>query len=174
MIGPTYFEYFGVYHDNALYYLPLNYEYPVIKHELHQNIHRTIPNTNIPNIHDPRGSKVHGLRVGKYFWIFGGVMPNPNPRHKPFIAQYDTSLWHIKKESWISGPKLPEKIAEFPIGVCATALNSTTVVFIIGQSESLVTYNFQTDAWKYLPEGVSPWKLNPSTCSIIQDKQNRM
>ena len=76
--GPTYFEYFGVYHNNALYYLPLNFYYPVIRHELLQNIHRTIPNTMIPNVHDPRGSTVHGLRVGKYFWIFGGVLENPN------------------------------------------------------------------------------------------------
>ena len=172
--GPTYFDYFGVYHNNALYYLPLNFEYPVIRHELHQNIHRTIPNSNIPNVHDPRGSIVHGLRVGKYFWIFGGVVKNSNPSISPFSAQYHTSLWHIKKESWISGPKLPEIIAEYPNFVCATALNSTTVVFFSKLSLSLITYNLQKDAWKDLPEGVPPWKLNPRTCSIIQDKQNRM
>ena len=45
-------------------------------------MHRTIPNTIIPNVHDPRGSKVHGLRVGKYFWIFGGVLESPNQDHQ--------------------------------------------------------------------------------------------
>ena len=171
MIGPTYFEYFGVYHDNALYYLPLNSDYSVIRHELDQNAHRTIPNTNIPNVHDTRGSTAHGLRVGKYFWIFGGVVETNTGI---FLLQYDTALWHIERELWISGPKLPEKIAKSPNYMCATALNSTTVMFITRESQSLITYNFENDIWKYLPEGVAPWKVKPRTCSIIQNKQTEM
>ena len=170
--GPTYLEYFGVYHNNALYYLPLNLDYPVIRHELDHNSHRTLPNTNIPNVHDTRGSTAHGLRVGKYFWIFGGVVESPN--HGIFLRQYDTSLWHIERELWISGPKLPEKIAKSPNYMCATALNSTTVIFITRESQSLIIYNFENDNWKYLPEGVAPWKVKPRTCSIIQTKQTEM
>ena len=90
------------------------------------------------------------------------------------MPQYDTSLWHIERELWISGPKLPEMIALYPSFVCTVTLNSTTVMFIGDESQSLITYNFQNNIWKYVPNVVVPWKLQPSTCSILHDKQTRM
>ena len=168
--GPTYYDYFGVYHNNALYYLPCNVDFWVIKHDLHKNSHRTIPNTEIPNIHDSRGIIIHGLRVGNYFWIFGGHVPNEG--EESFSIQYDTSLWIIERELWISGPRLPELIAKNPTFLCATALNSTTVMFIGMRSKKVVTYDFQNNVWKYLSEP-APWKIWARTCSTIQDKQTK-
>ena len=91
-----------------------------------------------------------------------------------FIPQYATSLWHIERELWIAGPKLPEMIALYPSFVCAVTLNSTTVMFISEESQPLITYNFQNNVWKYKSDVVVPWKLQPSSCSLVQDKQTRM
>ena len=163
--------YFGVFYDNILYYLPCNVNSPVIKHELLKNSHRTIPSTYIPNVHDSRATMIHGLRIGKYFWIFGGNIPLS--KIELFKIQYETSLWSIERELWISGPKLPEIIGTNLSTICVTALNSTTVMFIGMGSQNLITYNFQNDIWKYSPV-IAKWTIKASTCSTIHDKKANM
>ena len=56
-----------------------------------------------------------------------------------------TSLWIIDKESWIKGPSLPKqiKVENF----CATALNSTTVLFF-GLESSGIRNNLGYDVLK--------------------------
>ena len=56
-----------------------------------------------------------------------------------------TSLWVIDKESWIKGPSLPQQINV--VSFCATALNSTTVLFF-GLKSSGIRNNLGYDILK--------------------------
>ena len=56
-----------------------------------------------------------------------------------------TSLWVIDKETWIKGPSLPKQINVESF--CATALNSTTVLFFALKSSG-VRNNFGYDILK--------------------------
>ena len=56
-----------------------------------------------------------------------------------------TSLWVIDKETWIKGPSLPKQINVESF--CATALNSTTVLFF-GLKSSGIRNNLGYDILK--------------------------
>ena len=66
------YDYFGVYHNNSIYYLSTNPNSNTIVHRIDTEklFHREILYTNIPNSHI--GAKVKGIRVGNFFWIIGG------------------------------------------------------------------------------------------------------
>ena len=68
------YNYFGVYHDNSIYYLSCNPNIDVTKQTLVSGkmYHRKIMNSKIPNRHISGTVRtVEGLRVGNYFWIMG-------------------------------------------------------------------------------------------------------
>ena len=69
------YDYFGVYHNNSIYYLSTNPNSNTIVHRIDTKklFHREILYTNIPNIHI--GANVKGIRVGNFFWIIGGWEP---------------------------------------------------------------------------------------------------
>ena len=59
-----------------------------------------------------------------------------------------TSLWVIDKESWIKGPSLPQQINVERF--CATALNSTTVLFFDLKSSGIrnnLGYDILKNTW---------------------------
>ena len=65
-----------------------------------------------------------------------------------------TLIWNIKKERWMIGPLIPEKIISH--GYCLLALNSTVAVFLGGiqiasQKQSVDVFNFETYSWSQLP-----------------------
>ena len=66
------YDYFGVYHNNSIYYLSTNPNSNTIVHRIDTEklFHREILYTNIPNSHI--GANVKGIRVGNFFWIIGG------------------------------------------------------------------------------------------------------
>ena len=71
-----------------------------------------------------------------------------------FIAINDkevrkTSLWVIDKELWIKGPSLPKQINVVE-SFCATALNSTTVLFFDLKSSGIrnnLGYDISKNTW---------------------------
>ena len=72
------------------------------------------------------------IKVGHFYWILGGASgfivegSSQNWKH-----QEKTSVFSLKKESWIEGPDLPKKvIASLAYMVCITALNRTSVLFV--------------------------------------------
>ena len=104
---------------------------------------------------------MQGVRLGNYFWILGGFGGD----NSAWIPQEKTSIWTIEKEKWIQGPKVPILLLH---GVfCATAINSTFVMFI-GMLDSIFTYDFTTDIWTNFP---IPWKISSSACNSVQNKQ---
>ena len=88
-----------------------------------------------------------------------------------------TSLWVIDKESWINGPALPKQI--IADNFCATALNSTTVIFF-SLKKSGIRNNWGFDVLKniwfpmydkldfiYVNEDIT---FIACTCTSTQDK----
>ena len=69
------YDYFGVYHNNSVYYLSTNPNSNTIVHRIDTEklFHREILYSNIPNSHI--GANVKGIRVGNFFWIIGGWEP---------------------------------------------------------------------------------------------------
>ena len=65
--GTSIYDYFGVYHDKSIYFLPCNPDMLVTKYDVDENKHSTVPNSFALNHHV--GDHVKGLRVGNYFWI---------------------------------------------------------------------------------------------------------
>jgi hypothetical protein len=104
---------------------------------------------------------VQGVRLGNYFWILFGF----NGHDGVWIPQEKTSIWTIEKEKWIQGPKVPILLLHKTF--CATAINSTFVIFI-GMLDSVVTYDFTTEIWSSIP---IPWNISSSACNSVQDKQ---
>ena len=66
-MGTSIYDYFGVYHDKSIYFLPCNPDLLVTKYDVDENKHSTVPNSFALNHHV--GDHVKGLRVGNYFWI---------------------------------------------------------------------------------------------------------
>ena len=66
------YDYFGVYHNNSIYYLSTNPDSNTIVHRIDTEklFHREILYSNIPNSHI--GANIKGIRVGNLFWIIGG------------------------------------------------------------------------------------------------------
>ena len=89
-----------------------------------------------------------------------------------------TSLWVIRKATWINGPKLPQFLLQYDL-YCATAVNSTTVLFFfIGENgiSKVITYNIIHNIWTILPQELSicdfhfPWCLGLCTCTSSQTR----
>ena len=82
--------------------------------------------------------------------------------------QEKTSLFSLKKETWIEGPELP-KIVIATIAsnklMCVTTLNRTSTLFIgIGKSmQEVISYDFEKDSWIQLED--TPKKIQWCTAS---------
>ena len=77
------------------------------------------------------------IKVGHFYWILGGASVISDYSYK---KQKKTSMFSLKKESWIEGPDLPKIVITSMVNnimdyICITALNRTSVIFIgIGES----------------------------------------
>ena len=113
---------------------------------------------------------MQGVRLGNWFWILGGFKSGHNSFALNFwIPQEKTSIWTIEKEKWIQGPKVPLFLVK-DSNFCATAINSTFVMFI-GMQNSVFTYDFATEIWSNIQ---IPWKISSSACNTVHDKQAKM
>ena len=103
----------------------------------------------------------------------------------PFLAKYvlgRTTLWNVKKERWINGPKLlnfnENKIHFYTINssmFCAVAVNSTSVILIGSQiyglqnelyvSDRSIMFNFENNSWKLLPK--MPIGIDACQCAVM-------
>ena len=63
--------YFGVYYKNSIYFLSCNPKRLVLQFSLEDNLQTLIPDSGIPNEHLLYSK---GTQVGKYFWIFDGMI----------------------------------------------------------------------------------------------------
>ena len=82
---------------------------------------------------------MQGVRLGNLFWILGGFKSDHNTfGWNSWIPQEKTSIWTIEKEKWIQGPKIPLDLVMDSNNFCATANNSTFVMFI-GMQDSVFT-----------------------------------
>ena len=81
-------------------------------------------------------------------------------------------MFSLKKESWIEGPDLPEKIIASLADtmVCIIALNRTSALFIgMGQSrKEVLLYDFTKDYWFQLED--TPKKIEWCTSSSAHEK----
>ena len=87
--------------------------------------------------------------------------------------QKKTSMFSLKKESWIVGPALPEKVINSLTNmVCITALNRTSALFIgMGQSRNeVLLYDFAKNSWFQLED--TPKKIEWCTSSSAHEKDN--
>ena len=117
---------------------------------------------------------MQGVRLGNLFWILGGFKSDHNSfAWNSWIPQEKTSIWTIEKEKWIQGPKIPLFLVmdnnSFNV-FCATAINSTFVMFI-GMQDSVYTYDFTTETWSNIQ---IPWKIKSTACNTVHDKQAKM
>ena len=112
---------------------------------------------------------MQGVRLGNWFWILGGFKSGHNSfAWNSWIPQDKTSIWTIEKETWIQGPKIPSVLVMDNNYFCATAINSTFVMFI-GMQDSVFIYDFTTESWNNIQ---IPWNISGSaTCNTVHDKQ---
>ena len=87
--------------------------------------------------------------------------------------QEKTSLFSLKKESWIEGPDLPKRVIATIASntlMCVTALNKTSTLFIgIGKSKKeVILYDFEKDSWIQLED--TPKKIQWCTSSSAHEK----
>ena len=98
--------------------------------------------------------------------------------------QKKTSMFSLKKESWIEGPALSKTVLAslepFPLAngtlytgytaYCITALNRTSALFIgMGQSkQEVLLYDFAKDSWFQLKD--TPKKILWCTSSSAHEK----
>ena len=87
--------------------------------------------------------------------------------------QEKTSLFSLKKESWIEGPDLPKSVIATIASsklMCVTALNRTSALFIgIGESmKEVILYDFEKDSWFQLED--TPKKITWCTSSSAHEK----
>ena len=109
------------------------------------------------------------ITVGHFYWILGGdsVISDQNS----FKNQEKTSMFSLKKESWIEGPDLPKTVINPMVDdFCITALNRTSAIFIgIGQSkQEVLLYDFAKDSWFQLED--TPKKITWCTSSSAHEK----
>ena len=112
---------------------------------------------------------MQGVRLGNRFWILGGFnsVGFNSFSWSSWIPQEKTSIWAIEKEKWIQGPKIPLDLVMDNSFFCATAINSTFVMFI-GMQDSVFTYDFTTKTWSNIQIS---WKISCSACNTVHDKQ---
>ena len=119
--------------QDELIFLFTDGENNAVKYNILKDTHRTISSSKY--IGDILGADVYGLRVGEYFWVLGGRLPN-------FLI--DTTLWSIKREKWIRGPKLPDNLFRKNVimyeAVCAVSVGSNTA-FIL-RPNTMYSFNF--------------------------------
>ena len=114
---------------------------------------------------------MQGARLGNSFWIFGGFKSDSNSFvWSSWIPQEKTSIWTIEKERWIQGPKIPLDFLLDGSTFCATAINSTFVMFI-GMQDSVFTYDFTTETWSNIQ---IPGNISSTACNTVHDKQAKM
>ena len=86
--------------------------------------------------------------------------------------QEKTSVFSLKKESWIEGPDLPKKVIDSlaVTMVCITALNRTSALFIgMGPSRNeVLLYDFAKDSWFQLED--TPKKIEWCASSSAHEK----
>ena len=99
---------------------------------------------------------------------------------EPFLdwkKEEKTSIFSLKKESWIEGPGLPKTITDSLADpnydfttFCITALNRTSTLFIgVGQSKKeVLLYDFEKDSWFQLKD--TPKKILWCTSSSAHEK----
>ena len=110
------------------------------------------------------------MRLGNCFWILGGFKSDHNSfAWNSWIPQEKTSIWAVEKEKWIQGPKIPLYLLDGST-FCATAINSTFVMFI-GMQNSVFTYDFTTEIWSNIQ---IPWKISSNACNTVHDKQAKV
>ena len=110
---------------------------------------------------------VQGVRLGNYFWVLGGFN---SFAWGSWIPQEKTSIWNIEKEKWIQGPKIPLVLDLDSPMFCATAINSTFVMFI-GMRDSVFTYDFTTETWSNIQIA---WNISSTACNTVHNKQAKM
>ena len=68
-----------------------------------------------------------GVHVGHYFWILKGYAELQSVNYYESLkVEIKSSLWSLKKDTWINGPEIPEGlIRDSP---CATAINDTLIL----------------------------------------------
>ena len=100
------YDIFGVYHNNFLHFISCDTEKSVKIYHIDNHRMESIPDSKIPNVHL---LNVKGLQVGKYFWIFGGIIPLTS-KWQPILGmseslqnQMKTDLWVMKRKIWIEG-----------------------------------------------------------------------
>ena len=89
------------------------------------------------------------------------------------MNQEKTSLFSLKKESWIEGPDLPKSVIATlasNTSMCVTAFNRTSTLFIgIGKSmQEVILYDFEKDSWIQLED--TPKKIQWCTSSSAHEK----
>ena len=87
--------------------------------------------------------------------------------------QEKTSLFSLKKETWIEGPDLPKSVIATLFSntlMCVTAINRTSTLFIgIGVSmQEVILYDFENDSWIQLED--TPKKIQWCTSSSAHEK----
>ena len=102
--------------------------------------HRIIPNSKIP--HPIIGTQF--VRVGNYFWIFGGFDPFHYLGHYT-VPSNTTLIWSISKQKWINGPTLPYGF----YGGCGIPLNRSTVLLLVDSFLWENEYPSCIHAWVY-------------------------
>ena len=172
-IDNTYYDNFGVFYNNTLSYLYTNPEKDVVKHNIDNplDVPRHLPDTRIPNHH--AGSIITGIHVGHYFWIFKGYAEFHSMNHyDSHKLEIKSSLWSLKKDTWINGPEIPEGlIRESP---CATAINDTFAIIIninlYTDSIPALAYDFSKGLWHPMskpPTSQFSEGLNTCACSCV-------
>ena len=68
-----------------------------------------------------------GVHVGHYFWILKGYAELQSVNYYESLkVEIKSSLWSLKKDTWINGPEILEGlIRDSP---CATAINDTLIL----------------------------------------------
>ena len=124
---PFYYDNFGVFYKDTLVYLTTDPDRNVVKHKVDDlfSIPKHLPNTRIPNKHI--SGQIMGVHVGHYFWILKGYAELQSVNYYESLkVEIKSSLWSLKKDTWINGPEIPEGlIRDSP---CATAINDTLIL----------------------------------------------
>ena len=184
---PFYYDNFGVFYKDTLVYLTTDPDRDVVKHKADDlfSIPKHLPNTRIPNQHI--GGQIMGVHVGHYFWIFKGYAEFHSMNHyDSHKLEIKSSLWSLKKDTWINGPEIPEGlIRESP---CATAINDTFAIIIninsYADSIPAQAYDFSKGVWHPMLKppiqiptsqfSLGPARLYcPCSCTAIYEKTYR-